>query len=185
LTYDLADKYKEENWNLEVKIQDLQNQLSEARSNAQRAESETKRLNKQLATLRETFDAHKNGAERLAQALEDPKAKLEMDLAQMRKTQAGLNREKQDMQTALDALKADIAKKARTPGRFGSPMLRPRSSFRSCLLQCLILCLLCLFLFLFVTSVSYSIMYWYRCWLDTGLWLSCGYRDFFTNVVRT
>jgi hypothetical protein len=122
LTYDPADKYKEENWNLEVKIQDLQNQLSEAQSNAQRAESETKRQNKQLATLRETSDAHKNEAERLAQALEDLKAKPETDLAQMRKTQAGLNREKQDMQTALDALKADIAKKARTPGRFGSPM---------------------------------------------------------------
>jgi hypothetical protein len=40
----------------------------------------------------------------------------------MRKTQAGLQRDKQDMQTALDALKADMAKKARTPGRFGSPM---------------------------------------------------------------
>ena len=40
----------------------------------------------------------------------------------MRKTQAGLQREKQDLQTALDSLKADMAKKARTPGRFGSPM---------------------------------------------------------------
>ena len=40
----------------------------------------------------------------------------------MRKTQAGLQREKQDLQTALDALKADMTKKARTPGRFGSPM---------------------------------------------------------------
>ena len=40
----------------------------------------------------------------------------------MRKTQAGLQREKQDLQTAIDAFKADMAKKARTPGRFGSPM---------------------------------------------------------------
>ena len=40
----------------------------------------------------------------------------------MRKTQAGLQREKQDLQTALDALKVDMAKKTRTPGRFGSPM---------------------------------------------------------------
>ena len=117
-----ADKYKDENWNLELKIQDLQNQFSEAQLNAQRAESETKRQNKQLTTLRETFDAHKDGAERLAHALEDLKAKHEMDIAQMRKTQAGLQREKQDLQTALDALKADMAKKARTPGRFGSPM---------------------------------------------------------------
>ena len=122
LTYGPADKYKEENWNLEVKIQDLQNQFSEAQSNAQRAESETKRQNKQLATLRETSDAHKNEAERLAHALEDLKAKHETDIAQMRKTQAGLQREKQDLQTALDAIKADMAKKARTPGRFGSPM---------------------------------------------------------------
>ena len=122
LTCGPADKYKEENWNLEVKIQDLQNQLSEAQSNAQRAESETKRQNKQLATLRETSDAHKNEAERLGHALGDLKAKHETDIAQMRKAQAGLQREKQDLQTALDALKADIAKKARTPGRFGSPM---------------------------------------------------------------
>ena len=53
--------------------------------------------------------------------LADLKAKHETDIAQMRKTQAGLQREKQDLQTALDALKADMAKKARTPGRFGSP----------------------------------------------------------------
>ena len=91
LTYGPTDKYKEENWNLEVKIQDLQNQLSEAQSNAQRAESETKR---QLATLRETSDAHKNEAQRLAHALEDLKAKHETDIAQMRETQAGLQREK-------------------------------------------------------------------------------------------
>jgi hypothetical protein len=58
----------------------------------------------------------------LAHALEDLKAKHETDIAQMRKTQAGLHREKQDLQTALDALKADMTKKARTPGRFGSPM---------------------------------------------------------------
>ena len=40
LTHGPADKYKEENWNLEVKIQDLQNQLSEAQSDAQRATNE-------------------------------------------------------------------------------------------------------------------------------------------------
>ena len=42
LTDGPADGYKEENWNLEVKIQDLQNQLSEAQSNAQRAKTEMK-----------------------------------------------------------------------------------------------------------------------------------------------
>ena len=105
------------------KNQGLQNQLSEAHSNAQRAEWETKQQSKQLATSRETSDAHKNEAERLAHALEDLKAKHETDITQMHKTQAGLQREKQDLQTALDALKADIAREARAPGRFGSPSL--------------------------------------------------------------
>src|SRR5258706_11151402 len=41
-THGPADNYKEENWNHEVKIQDLQNQLSEAESNTQRAKTEMK-----------------------------------------------------------------------------------------------------------------------------------------------
>ena len=82
-----------------------------------------KQQSKQLATSRETSDAHKNEAERLAHALEDLKAKHETDISQMHKTQAGLQREKQDLQAAVDVLKADIAREARAPGWFGSPSL--------------------------------------------------------------
>lgn len=40
--------YKEENWNLEVEIQDLQNQLYEAQSDAQSAENENEELDYEM-----------------------------------------------------------------------------------------------------------------------------------------
>lgn len=118
-----AEKFKDENWNLEYQVQELQSKLSEALTDKQRAETEQKRVQKQLVTVRETADSHKTEAERLQTSLEELKAKHETDIAQMRKTNAGLQREKSDLQTFTDTLKAEMAQKARAaPNRFGSPV---------------------------------------------------------------
>ena len=123
LIYFWLDKYKEENWNLEVTLQELRAQLSDSQSTAQRLESEHKRLTKLLNTSRESADQHKNEAERIKTTLDEFKAKHETEFAQARKYAAGLQRDKSDLQSALDAMKVEVAKASRRLGpKFGSPL---------------------------------------------------------------
>ncbi|KAG8980710.1 hypothetical protein FRB93_009042 [Tulasnella sp. JGI-2019a] len=126
-----ADKFKEENWNLEVQIQEIRTQLQNAQQAATRAESEVRRATKQLASTRETVESQKSENERVSNALEDLRAKHETDVAQMRKQAAKLNREKSDMQVSLDNLKSDMAKRERDiKQRLNSPIgANARSEF--------------------------------------------------------
>ncbi|KIK26002.1 hypothetical protein PISMIDRAFT_95742 [Pisolithus microcarpus 441] len=118
-----SDKFKEENWNLEVTLQELRSQLSDSQSTAQRLESEHKRLTKILNTTRESADQHKNEAERIKGAFDEFKAKHETEFAQARKYAAGLQRDKSDLQSTLDAMKAEVAKANRRLGpKYGSPL---------------------------------------------------------------
>jgi Meiotic cell cortex C-terminal pleckstrin homology len=116
-----ADKFKEENWNLEVTLQEIRAQLSESQADTQRLEGEHKRLTKLLAASRDAGDQHKNESERLKNALEDLKIKHETDVAQARKYAAGLQRDKSDLQQVVDNMKNEAARAKRLP-RFGSPI---------------------------------------------------------------
>ncbi|KAG8836557.1 hypothetical protein FRC18_011149 [Serendipita sp. 400] len=117
-----ADKYKEENWNLEVTLQEIRSQLTNTQSSLERSEAEQRRTQKQMTTLREASEAHKTESERLTNQLTDLKSKHETDVAQMRKQAATLQREKGELQTNVENLKAEAAKKTKTIGKFGSPM---------------------------------------------------------------
>ncbi|KAI8976653.1 hypothetical protein BD414DRAFT_539198 [Trametes punicea] len=117
-----ADKFKEENWNLEVTLQELRTQIQDAQATAQRLEGENKRLTRQLTQAREAADQHKNEAERQQTAYEELKAKHETDVAQHRKHAASLQRDKSDLQQALDSMKVEMAKQQRRLPRFGSPL---------------------------------------------------------------
>lgn len=129
----LLDKYKEENWNLEVTLQELRIQCSDSQSTVQRLESEHKRLTRQLNKAREATDQHKNEAERLKNGMDDLKANHETAIAQARKQTAGLQRDKSDLQQSLDSLKAEMARLNRRLPRMGSPMT-PEGGERSGLL---------------------------------------------------
>ena len=132
LTLFSSDKYKEENWNLEVTLQDLRSQFSDSQAAVQRLESENKRLTRQLNKAREATDQHKNEAERLKNGLEELKANHETAIAQARKQAASLQRDKSDLQQSLDTLKAEMARLNRRLPRMGSPMTpdgRERSDF--------------------------------------------------------
>jgi len=117
-----ADKFKEENWNLEVTLQELRAQLSDSQASTQRLESEHKRLAKVLAAAREGADQTKTENEKLKVAFDEFKAKHETDIAQARKTVAGLQRDKSDLQQSLDALKVEMQRNARRLPKFGSPL---------------------------------------------------------------
>jgi hypothetical protein len=117
-----ADKFKEENWNLEVTLQELRTQLSESQASTQRLDAEQKRLAKLLAGAREGADQIKNENEKLNVVFDEFKAKHETDIAQARKTVAGLQRDKSDLQQSLDALKLEMQRNARRLPKFGSPL---------------------------------------------------------------
>ena len=117
-----ADKFKEENWNLEVTLQELRTQVADSQATAQRLDGENKRLTRVLTTTRETADQHKNEADRQQVAFEELKAKHETDVAQARKHAASLQRDKSDLQQALDSMKAEMTKTSRRLPRFGSPL---------------------------------------------------------------
>jgi len=116
------DKYKEENWNLEVALQELRSQHNDAQAATQRLETEHKRLTKALAVARDNADHHKVESERLQSTLEEVKNKHETDIAQARKHAAGLARDKSDLQQTIDTLKAENARAGRRLPRFGSPL---------------------------------------------------------------
>lgn len=117
-----ADKFKEENWNLEVRQQELMNRNEDLTASIQRLESDHKRLTKNLAQSRDAVDQHKNEAERLNNIIEEIKAKHDTDIAQARKHAASLARDKSDLQQALDTVKAEAARAARRLPRYGSPL---------------------------------------------------------------
>lgn len=117
-----ADKFKEENWNLEVTLQELRASLVESQATTQRLEGEQKRLTKLLTTSREAVDQHKNEAERHQNAFQELKAKHDTDVAQYRRTQAGLQRDKLDLQSSLESAKEELAKVQKKVPRFGSPL---------------------------------------------------------------
>ena len=64
--------------------------------------AEHSRLTKSLVSTRELAEAHKTDAEKAAQALEELKAKHETDMANARKTTAGLQRDKSDLMGELN-----------------------------------------------------------------------------------
>ena len=116
----MADKYKEENWNLEVALQELRSQQSDTQAATQRLETEHKHLTKALAQARDNADHHKIKSERLQGAFEELKNKHETDIAQVRKHAAGLVRDKSDLQQTIDTLEAGNARARRRLPRFGS-----------------------------------------------------------------
>ncbi|KAH9177580.1 hypothetical protein EDB89DRAFT_2218243 [Lactarius sanguifluus] len=128
-----TDKYKEENWNLEVTLQELRIQFADSQSTVQRLESEHKRLTRQFNKAREATDQHKNEAERLKNGLEELKANHETAIAQARRQAASLQRDKSDLQQSLDTVKAEMARLNRRLPRMGSSMT-PEGRERSDLL---------------------------------------------------
>ena len=114
------DKYREENWNLEVQNQEVRTQLTDLSGNFTKVESERARLVKELSSARETLDNQKLDNERLGNQLETMKNKHETDMANIRRTNAGLQREKSDIQAAFDTARNELATKGRGIKRSGS-----------------------------------------------------------------
>ncbi|KAM0749543.1 hypothetical protein T439DRAFT_357881 [Meredithblackwellia eburnea MCA 4105] len=103
-----VEKFKEENWNLELLTQDLRSQLADLSTQAQKSDLSHQRALKDLSNTRETIDSQKLDNERLVQELEKVKMKFEVEMAGMRKSQAGLQRERSDLQGVMEGLKNQL-----------------------------------------------------------------------------
>ncbi|KAF7318979.1 PH domain-containing protein [Mycena chlorophos] len=120
-----TDKYKEENWNLEVTLQELRSQLAVVTSAESAASLKADRLAAQLAASLQTAETAKHEAERLTGVVAEMKAKHEADVATHRKATAGLARDKSDLQSTVDKLKSEAARAGRRTllsSQFGSPV---------------------------------------------------------------
>jgi hypothetical protein len=122
----LPDKFKEENWELEVTLQELRNNLTQQQEAQAKLESDVKKLTRQLHNTQSHSDQYKTESERLQSQLDALKAKHETDVAQARRHAAGLMRDKADLQTAIEKMKVEQGKwqggLGARGGRFGSPL---------------------------------------------------------------
>jgi hypothetical protein len=103
-----VDRYKEENWNLEVAAQELRSQLSETAGSLQKSDVERVRTTKELGATRNTLESTKAELGSVKAELEKLKTKHDTDLASMRKMAAGLQRDKSDLQSVLDGTKNEL-----------------------------------------------------------------------------
>lgn len=100
-------------------MQELRPQLADSQASCLRAEGETKRLTKKLASSHDTSEQQKNDLEKLQIAYDELKAKHETDIAQARKHAAGLQRDKSDLQQSMELLKTEHARANRKLPRMG------------------------------------------------------------------
>ena len=107
-----------------VALQELHTQLTDSQSTASHLESDYKHLTKALNNSLATAKTQKTEAHALTTQLAELKAKNEMDVVQVQKIQAGLMREKSDLQGNIDKMKAEVARASRRLGGrgMGSPL---------------------------------------------------------------
>lgn len=110
LTRIRVDHYKEENWTLEISLQELKTTHADLNSQHSRLENESKRTAKTLANLQSETEAQRSEIDALQKTIEESSAKREVDLAEMRKSMAGLVRERSDLQGALEVTKGELAR---------------------------------------------------------------------------
>lgn len=106
---DRLETFKDENWNLELTVQESRTQVANATEAHSRMESERNKLSRYLRTTQETLDTTKNEKETLLQARESLANRLETEVANARKAKAAFEREKHDLTTEVDALKSQLA----------------------------------------------------------------------------
>ncbi|KAI9486371.1 MAG: hypothetical protein EXX96DRAFT_516368 [Benjaminiella poitrasii] len=102
------EKLKEENWDLEVKNQELQTHLSEANQAITKHNVELGRLTKQLKSQSEQMDIMKAQEEKSTSMMEVMKARHEQETHQLRRHAATAQREQAQLQKEVDALNTEV-----------------------------------------------------------------------------
>ncbi|KAM3589008.1 hypothetical protein VKS41_001434 [Umbelopsis sp. WA50703] len=102
------EKYKEQNWSLEVANEELRNQLAESNQNSSKSKAENTKLAKRLRLATEQNDTLKAQVEKAAASAESAKVKHEQDMQTLRRTMANLQRENGGYKDEISALKSEL-----------------------------------------------------------------------------
>jgi len=92
-------------------LQEIKNAYAELQTNHSKVDSERQKLTKSLASSRTDFESQRIEIERLNKTMDEMVSRKELDLAEMRKGLAGLQRERSDLQGQLEKMNGEMAKK--------------------------------------------------------------------------
>ncbi|CAG8613961.1 8022_t:CDS:2, partial [Funneliformis mosseae] len=102
------ERYKEENWNLELAKQELSSQLDDLQQQLAKARNDYSKIEKALAAATDVIEQLKDKEERLTAEYFNLKTRHDQDMANNRRHVAALNREKNDLMKSLDDLKTQF-----------------------------------------------------------------------------
>lgn len=103
-----VDRFKEDNWNLELQNQELQASNNQNQDQLTKLEAERNKLTKTLSMSKDSLDERRQDSEKLNQSLEQLKQKYETETALARKDRATAGREKSDLVSALENSKREV-----------------------------------------------------------------------------
>ncbi|RIA96933.1 meiotic cell cortex C-terminal pleckstrin homology-domain-containing protein [Glomus cerebriforme] len=103
------ERYKDENWNLELMKQEMSAQLEDLQQQLVKARNDYSKIEKALAAATDVIEQLKDKEERLTTEYYNLKTRHEQDMANNRRHVAALNREKNDLLKSLEDLRAQLA----------------------------------------------------------------------------
>ena len=107
----MKESLKEENWNMHLRGQQIQTELNTAMSDLSKFTTENTRLVAQTASLTTAIESLKLKNADLSTSLTDTKSKHEGEISSLRRAQAGLQRDRSDLQRHVEDLKLELSKR--------------------------------------------------------------------------
>lgn len=112
---DSEERYKEENWNLELKLQELKDQISKSTVVINKAATETGRLQSDKSSQLEVIETLRLREADLKHEIETLKSKHESDINVFKRDQESLKTENSSLQQTITDLKHEIQTKPTIP----------------------------------------------------------------------
>ena len=103
-----VERYKEDNWNLEMQNQEVQQLNNQFQDQLTKIESEKNKLIKTVQISKDSIDEKRQDFEKLNNDFESLKQKFETETALARKDRATFSREKSDLINVIDNSKREI-----------------------------------------------------------------------------
>jgi Mg/Co/Ni transporter MgtE len=114
-----VDKFKEENWNLEVSLQELRQTYSALQQAHSKLSSDFSHLQRTHQSTVSALESTQNSLTATQKRCNEATVKWEADMALARKEKAGLLREKSDLHQSLETAKVEIEKTKKRLGAGG------------------------------------------------------------------
>jgi chromosome segregation ATPase len=103
-----SERYKEQNWGLEVTNEELRTSLAESSQFVNKSKIENARLTKQLRMMSEQNDTLKTQVEKASSASESTKLRHEQDIQALKRTIANLQRENMTFKEKVQSLDSEL-----------------------------------------------------------------------------